>query len=95
MCSKSRPEGSIAEGYIAEECATFYSRYFHYVETKHDREERNYVIANNITNDGLRLFKCMRRIIGKSTSCVFKIEEWSQTHLYVLSNYEEVIPFIE
>ena len=42
--NKSRPEDSIAEGYIAEECTIFCSRYLHDVETKHDREERNYVI---------------------------------------------------
>ncbi|KAL6315671.1 hypothetical protein AAG906_005759 [Vitis piasezkii] len=61
--NKSRPEGSIAEGYIAEECTTFCSRYLHDVETKHDREERNYVIENNITNGGLTIFKCMGRTI--------------------------------
>ncbi|KAL6329567.1 hypothetical protein AAG906_022144 [Vitis piasezkii] len=80
--NKSRPEGSIAEGYIAEECTTFCSRYLHDVETKHDREERNYVIENNITNGGgLTIFKCMG--------------QWSQAHLYVLTNCEEVTSFIE
>ena len=74
--NKSRPEGSIVEGYIAEECATFCSRYLHDVETKHDREERNYVIENNITNERLSFFKCMGRTIGKSTSRVLKTEEW-------------------
>ena len=93
--NKSRPKGFIVEGYIAEECATFCSRYLHDVETKHDREERNYVIANNITNEGLSIFKCMGRRIGKSTSHVLKTKKWSQVHLYVLSNCEEVTPFIE
>ena len=92
---KSRPEGSIAEGYIVEECATFCSRYLHDVETKHDLEEKNYVIANNITNEGLNIFKCMGRTIGKSISRVLKTEEWFQAHLYVLSNCEKVTPFIE
>ena len=94
--NKSRLEGSIAEGYIAEECTTFCSRYLHDVETKHDREERNYVIENNITNGGgLTIFKCMGRTIGKSTSRVLSTEEWSQAHLYVLTNCEEVTSFIE
>ena len=75
--NKSHPEGSIAEGYIAEECATFCSRYLHDVKTKPDREEMNYVIANNITNEGLSIFKCMGRMIGKSTPRVLKTEEWS------------------
>ncbi|RVW72866.1 hypothetical protein CK203_057205 [Vitis vinifera] len=85
-----------SEGYIAEECTTFCSRYLHDVETKHDREERNYVIENNITNGGgLTIFKCMGRTIGKSTSRVLSTEEWSQAHLYVLTNCEEVTSFIE
>ena len=61
--NKSHPEGSIAEWYIAEECATFCSRYLHDVETKHNREERNYIIANNMTNGGLTIFNCMGRDI--------------------------------
>ena len=59
MRDKSHPKGFIAEGYIAEECTTFCSRYLDDVETKHDRKEMNYVIANNITNKGLSIFKCM------------------------------------
>ena len=95
MCNKSHPQGFIVEGYIAEECATFCSRYLHDVETKHNCEERNYVIANNMTNGGLTIFKCMGRTIGKSTSRVLNIEEWSRAHLYVLTNFEEVTPFID
>ena len=93
--NKSHPKGSITEEYIAEECTTFCSRYLHDVETKNNREERNYVITNNMTNGGLTIFKCMGHTIGKSTSRVLGTEEWSQAHLYVLTNYEEVTPFIE
>ena len=94
--NNSRPKGSIAEGYIAKECTTFCSRYLHDVEMKHDHEERNYGIENNITNGGgLTIFKCMRRTIGKSTSRVLSTKEWSQAHLYVLTNCEEVTSFIE
>ena len=32
--NQAYPEGSIAEGYIANECLTFCSRYFHGIETK-------------------------------------------------------------
>ena len=71
ICNKSRLEGSIVEGYIEEKCATFCLRYLHDVETKHDCEERNYVIENNITNR----CKCMKRTIGKSTSRVISTEE--------------------
>ena len=81
--NKSRLEGSITEGYIAEECTFFYLRYLYDIETKHDREERNNVIENNETNGELTIFKCMGPTIGKSTSRVLSIEEWSQAHLCV------------
>lgn len=35
------PEGSIAEGYLAEESMTFCSRYLNNVETKLNRPDRN------------------------------------------------------
>ena len=73
--NKSRLEGFIVEGYKAEECATFCSRYLHDVEIKHDHEEMNYVIANNITNGGLTIFKCMGHTIGKATSHVLSTKE--------------------
>ncbi|KAL6341494.1 hypothetical protein AAG906_032614 [Vitis piasezkii] len=37
----------------------------------------------------------MGRTIRKSTSRVLSTEEWSQAHLYVLTNCEEVMSFIE
>ena len=39
--NKTYPEGSIAEGYRAEECLTFCSRYFKFVETVFNRPVRN------------------------------------------------------
>ena len=38
--NKAAPEGSIAEGYIVEECLTFCSRYMHGVETIFTRSIR-------------------------------------------------------
>ncbi|WVZ71512.1 hypothetical protein U9M48_020091 [Paspalum notatum var. saurae] len=39
--NRARPEGSIAEAYIADECLTFCSRYMDDVETRFNREPRN------------------------------------------------------
>ncbi|GJS34506.1 hypothetical protein Tco_0532888 [Tanacetum coccineum] len=39
--NKARPEGYIAEGYIAEEALTFYSYYLRNVPTKFNRPDRN------------------------------------------------------
>jgi hypothetical protein len=39
--SKAYPEGSIAEGYILDECMTFCSRFLEDVDTKMKRPERH------------------------------------------------------
>jgi hypothetical protein len=44
--NRARPEGSIAEAYIADECLTFCSRYLDGVETRFNREPRNIVFSN-------------------------------------------------
>lgn len=49
--NKAHPEASIAEGYMAEECLTFCSRYFESVETIFNRPARNVENASgSITN---------------------------------------------
>lgn len=44
--NRARPEGSIAEAYIADECLTFCSKYMDDVETKFNREPRNKGFSN-------------------------------------------------
>ena len=39
--NKARPEGSIAEGYVADEAVTFCSMYFKGCETRFNRLDRN------------------------------------------------------
>ena len=93
--NKAYLEGCIAEGYLAEECATFCSRYLNNVETKYNRYDRNYVDLKNIRDERLIIFKCVERALEKSTFRELSPEEWAQSHLYVLTNCEDVIPFIE
>ncbi len=56
MRNKAHPEGSIAEGYIAEECVTFCSRYLHNVQTKLNRVERNFDGGHGESYIGLSIF---------------------------------------
>ena len=65
--NKAYPEGCIAEGYPAEECATFYSRYLNDVEKKYNLCDRNYVDLKNIRDERLIIFKCVGLALGKST----------------------------
>ncbi|WVZ50754.1 hypothetical protein U9M48_001979 [Paspalum notatum var. saurae] len=41
VTNMARPEGSIAEAYVANECLTSCSRYFDDLDTRHNREGRN------------------------------------------------------
>ena len=52
--NKARPEGSIAEGYIADEALTFCSMYFKDVETRFNRPERN---ADKVITRKLSVFQ--------------------------------------
>nr|GEZ47964.1 hypothetical protein [Tanacetum cinerariifolium] len=56
--NKAKPEGSIAEGYVAEEALTFSSHYFRDVTTKFNRPDRNVdpppPTLNSCVVDGVR-----------------------------------------
>lgn len=106
--NRAHPEGSIAEGYLANECLTFCSRYLGGVETRFKRPLRN--------NDGFNLLidleeepsnKPLGRPIGrKASQKIFNVRKRKrvtrkkldsmalfQEHRYVLFNCEEVKPF--
>ena len=76
--NKSKPEGSIAEGYLADESLTFCSRYLQNVDTRLTREERNY--------DGTP--------IGVARKCRLERITLEQAHRHVLFNYDIIDPYI-
>lgn len=89
--NRACPEGSIAEGYIAEESLTFCSMYLHDVETLFSRPERNY--DADATGVQLSVFAQSMRPCGG-----YKLEKWSETDLepakwYILNNCAEVQPY--
>ena len=49
--NRARPEGSIAEAYIADECLTFCSKYMDGVETRFNREPINKGFSNEEAYD--------------------------------------------
>ena len=90
------PEGSIAEGYLIDECLTFCSRYFHGIETRFNRVERNWDGDHLQPYEGLPIFSPIGRALGRGyVSRQLSQEEWMQAHLYVLKNCDEVLPYIE
>ncbi|XP_027172109.1 uncharacterized protein LOC113771742 [Coffea eugenioides] len=92
--NKSRPEGCIAEGYIAEECLTFCSFFLaDYVETKLNRSNRNEDVAKS-SSTGLDLFSMSTRPLGKGIPTKFSDEILRKAHQYVLFNCDHVNPYI-
>ncbi|OMO92395.1 Transposon, En/Spm-like protein [Corchorus capsularis] len=63
VLNKRFPEGSIVEGYLAEECMTFCSRYHEGIETRFNRPSRNPGCSEN-DNGVLYLFESGGEKIG-------------------------------
>ena len=92
--NRSRPEGCIAEGYIAEECLTFCSLYLSdEVETKHDKVGRNKDGCEN-TMQELNVFSNSGRLLGNGNVKVLDDETLAKAHQYVLFNCDSIDPFI-
>ena len=90
--NKAHPEGSIVEAYIAKECLSFCSMYLHNIETKFNRDERNYDIQND---GGLSIFSQKCRPFGATTYVELSNEEFNTIQWFVLKNCEEVEPYFE
>ncbi|XP_071940025.1 uncharacterized protein [Coffea arabica] len=93
--NKNRPEGSIAQGYLAEECINFCSLYLaDYVETKFNRPSKNEEVHKEI-EEGLDIFSESGHPLGRGKPTVFDAHILSKAHQYILFNYDAVIPYIE
>ncbi|KDO41522.1 hypothetical protein CISIN_1g037486mg [Citrus sinensis] len=92
--NKCHPEGSIAEGYLVEECLTFCSRYLPGIETKFNQPSRN---ADNEegNNESLSIFSKTGHGMGKEEIIFLDPLILSQAHRHVLFNCEEVTAFIK
>lgn len=92
--NKARPEGSIAEGYIVDECMTLCSRYLDDVETKFNRLERNYDGGDG-GDKKLFIFSHRGRSLGAGKKNNYNVSEREQAHIYALKNCSEVEPFYQ
>ncbi|KAH0716865.1 hypothetical protein KY290_013434 [Solanum tuberosum] len=89
------PEGCIVEGYIAIECMTLCSRYLHRIDTKFNRPERNYDGGLKTSNGSLSIFCQPRKKLGAKDPCELEANELEQSHIYILKNCDEVLPYLE
>lgn len=91
--NKARPEGSIAEGYLVDECLTFCSRYLKNTPTKFNKPQRN--DDRHVTNCKMSIFKNTGQPKGRPKPINLSSTEFHQACMYVLKNCDEVWPFIE
>ncbi|KAJ0569814.1 hypothetical protein HanHA300_Chr05g0170861 [Helianthus annuus] len=90
--NRSKPEGSIAEGYLAEECLSFCSLYISSdVETIHNKTSRNY--DDGGFEDILPIFSMSGRPIGATVVEILDLDILAKAHSYVLFNCSEVDEF--
>nr|XP_027124174.1 uncharacterized protein LOC113740857 [Coffea arabica] len=95
MYPVERPEGSIAQGYLVEECINFCSLYLaDYVETKFNRPSRNEEVHKEI-EEGLDIFSKSGHPLGRGKATVFYAHILSKAHQYILFNCDAVTPYIE
>ena len=90
----ARPEGSIAEAYIVDECLTFCSRYFDDVETRFNRPGRNPERDEDSHVGDVSVFNHGVNFIG---ACEYGEAgaDYDRMVWYVLRSCPEVQPYIE
>jgi len=89
----ARPEGSIAEAYVAAECLTLCSRYFDDVDTRHNREGRNRERVDLKRGD-ISVFQHGVDPLGAPrVTCLD--HDYDKMVWYVLNNCLEIEPYIE
>ena len=94
--NKARPEGSIAEGYLADECITFCSRYLRQAETKFNRLERNDDGGEPLSDTSrLSIFSFLGKSVGTGVLTPMSDKDHDAATRYVLINCDECLPFIE
>lgn len=88
----ARPEGSIAEDYLAEESLTFCSQLKEYLNQV-NRPARN--DDESVSHGEIYIFKNSVRTKGGSDPAPLSRDELNQASIYVLQNCEEAWPFLE
>lgn len=86
--NKAKPEGSIIEHYIQNECLTFSSMYLNNVETIFHRPEWNDDIGEQ--QGKLDVFTSDGRAFGGPEHGKLDVIELEKAHMYVLNNCEVV-----
>jgi hypothetical protein len=91
--NKARPEGSIAEGYAADEALTFCSRYLDGVSTRFNRPDRNEDAP--IPTREFYVFQSLCTPISKGVDRKLDRELWEKLNWFILNNSSEIDAYKE
>lgn len=84
--NRNRPEGSIAQGYIIDECLSFCSMYLDDTETRLSRTKHNADGVYREVEGGLDCFRGGGWSLGSAEDYILENKEWELARLYVLTN---------
>lgn len=93
MRNKACPEGCVAELYISNECLTFCSLYLSGIETKFNREERNFDGGKEIISQELFISSRSAKPYGASKYEVLSKKDSEMIQWYLLNNCELIEPY--
>ncbi|XP_074576082.1 uncharacterized protein LOC141832476 [Curcuma longa] len=94
--NKAQPEGSIVQGYLAEEILTFCSRYLNDTETRTNRPRRVDDQPDHVEHhESNTMFPKIGRSVGGFSYFILTPLEKLQAHRHVLVNCIAVDPFLE
>ena len=91
--NRARPEGSIAEAYVADECLTFCSKYMDDVETIFNREPRNKGFSDEEAY-GVDVFGHGVHFTS-ANELVYDENSFEQMVWYVLNNCSQVEKYVK
>lgn len=93
--NKARPEGSIAECYIADECLTFCSMYLRDIETRWNRDERSADVGREEKEEELDVFSQRVRPLGAAKFVTLDQNLFVRAKWYVLSNCKDTDSYLK
>ncbi|KAH7862248.1 hypothetical protein Vadar_002030 [Vaccinium darrowii] len=88
--NKARPEGSIVEAYADEECLIFCSMYLRGIETRFNKQERNYDGCQADVGGNFSVFIEKARPLGAATYNMLSTSDLKKVTWYVLHNCREI-----
>jgi hypothetical protein len=92
--NRAKPEGSIAEAYVVDECVSYCSRYLTNIETRFNKEDRNNDGKRVTSPNELSIFSTAAKGFGASKLNLYD-SEYDQMAWCVLDNCREVDKYKE